>query len=84
MPFRTIRVAFAAKNFASGQTVIFTVYDRNGVIIFEGPGYEWGNSGVYYLEGTLWFLLNNVYLVIAEEAGGKWKASKIITENDHI
>lgn len=84
MSQKTVRVAFAAKNFASGQNVTFKIYDHKGKKVFQGPGDEWAHEGVYYIEKELKFTGNEVYLAVAEEAGGKWKASKIVTKSDQI
>lgn len=79
-----VRIAFASKDYVTGQQVLFKVYDKNENLIYQGFGNEWANTGVYYLEGNLSFLFGQTYLVMAEEVTGNWKASKIVTQNDAI
>ena len=82
----SIRVSFGAKNFQSNQKVFFTVYNKRGNLIYKKFGNEWGNTGVYYLDIKLKFSFfrNNIYLVIAEEINGNWKAFKTIKRIDRL
>jgi hypothetical protein len=79
-----VRVAFASKDYVSGQQVRFKVYDDDNSLIYQGFGTEWANTGVYYVEGDLNFWFGQTYLVMAEEVTGNWKASKIVTRQDVI
>lgn len=79
-----VRVAFASRNFVSGQQVRFKLYDRNEHLINTSFGNEWADTGVYYKDYNLSFGGNRVYLVIAEEVTGNWKASKLINESDKL
>lgn len=76
-----VRVAFAAKNFVSGQQVRFKLYDRNENLISNSFGNEWADTGVYYKEWNLRFFRYKPYLVLAEEENGAWKACKLLTKN---
>jgi len=79
-----IRVAFASKNFISGQQVRFKLYDFNENLIENSFGNEWANTGVYYKDYNLNLNGRRTYLCIAEEVSGVWQASKLITKNDKI
>lgn len=82
-----VRICFSTKNFISGQSIRFIVYDKNGNLIYNALGNEWGsNTGIYYVEGNLSFTKNGneSYLVIAEEVNGSWKAYKSITKNSEF
>lgn len=79
-----VRPTFASKNYVSGQQVHFKIYDSDGNLVKNQVAHEWANTGVYFLELNLNFGGDKTYLVIAEEANGRWKASKLLTQNDTI
>lgn len=79
-----VRVAFASKNFVTGQQVRFKLYDRNENLIDNSFGNEWANTGVYYKDYDINLSGRRTYLCIAEEVSGDWKASKLITKQDKI
>lgn len=73
-----MQVFFAGKNFQTGLSVTMTAYRLNGTIASQQVAIEVGTTGVYYsdfpsLPGK------KVYVIIAEELGGTWKAFKTIT-----
>ena len=70
-----MRLVFAAKNYVTGQTVNFKVYDENN-LIFDDTGTEWGTTGNYYIDISL--VPTKLYLVIATEANNVWKASRYV------
>lgn len=71
-----MRIVFAAKNYISGQNVNFKIYDENQNIIFDELGTEWGTTGNYYIDVSL--DPTKLYLIVAEENSGSWKASRYI------
>lgn len=83
-PNYKIRVAFASKDFVSGQQVRFKLYDWNENLIDTSFGNEWANTGVYYKNYNLNTNARRNYLVIAEEITGTWKACKLITKQDRL
>lgn len=79
-----VRIAFEAKDYASGQQVLFRVFNKDNNLIYQGYGLEWGNTGVYYIEGDLDFTLAQTYLIVALDITGEWKSTKLISKQDII
>ena len=79
-----VRVAFASKLFASNQQVDFKIYDKDNNLVHQSLGNEWANTGVYYVEANLSFSNKRVYIVIATELNGTWKATKLINKYDQL
>lgn len=71
-----MRIVFASQGFVSGQVVNFRVYNHLQVLIADIVGQEWGSTGNYFIDISL--VPTELYLIIAEEAGGIWKASRFI------
>ena len=70
------RIAFASKDFKTGQQVNFKIIDNNNLICFNDFGSEWLNAGVYWVEYN--FSTTKNYLIIATEITGKWKSAYLV------
>lgn len=79
-----VKPTFASKNYVSGQQVRFKIYNDDGHLVLNQVAHEWASTGVYFLDLNVNFCGDKTYLVIAEEVGGRWKASKLLTQNDVI
>lgn len=77
-----VRIAFASKNFESGLTVQFKIYNKTGALLINTNGFEWANTGVYYIDENLSFSGKASYLAIAEDINGSWKSAKLVTQSD--
>jgi hypothetical protein len=79
-----VRIAFASKNFETGLTVKFTIYNKTGLLIRDVNGIEWATTGVYYRDENLSFTGKATYLAIAEDVNGSWKSARLITPSDAL
>lgn len=70
-----MRISFVAKNFTSGLHVVFDIYKKNGTKLATVMGQEWAHTGVYYID---YILLFGVFLVVAHDTAGHWKAARMI------
>lgn len=71
-----MRLVFASHGYVSGQDVNFKVYNSAQSLIFDGLASEFGTTGNYYIDISL--EPTELYLIIAEEENGAWKASRYV------
>ena len=74
MPPPVVIVTYGAKDFRSGLTVTFTVYDLGGTLRYTSPGLEVGTVGVYYV--SIPALPKGHYICGVSEPTGFWRAYK--------